>query len=96
MQDKVSAFIREFGLETDIQSRFIDFVAETGELGKAVLMSTDYGMRKAVITDELLEEAGDTLFALLALFSDLSLNEEEVLEDVLKRYRSRMEQLRKP
>jgi hypothetical protein len=93
MQEKVAEFIHAYGLETDIQTRFIDFISEAGDLGKTILFSTDYGTRKAVKNDELSRQAGDTLFALLALFSDLSISDEEVLRDVLSRYEARMKEL---
>ena len=93
MQEKVAEFIHAYGLETDIQTRFIDFISEAGDLGKAILLSTDYGTRKALKNEELSRQAGDTLFALLALFSDLSISDEEVLRDVLSRYEARMKEL---
>ena len=93
MQEKVAEFIHAYGLETDIETRFIDFISEAGDLGKSILLSTDYGTRKAVPSEDLKAQAGDTLFALLALFSDLSISEEEVLKDVLARYEARMKEL---
>ena len=93
MQEKAAEFIRAYGLRADIQSRYIDFIAEAGELGKAILLSSDYGMRKAEISEDLICEAGDTLFALLALFEDLRINAEDVLEDTLRRYHARMAEL---
>ena len=95
MQNKVAEFIETYGLFTDIQSRFIDLVSETGSLGKQILNSSDYGLRPVEKNDELSSKAGDTLFALLALLSDLGLNEEELLAEVLSRYEARMKELTK-
>ena len=94
MQNSVAEFIQKYGLFTDLQSRYIDLVSETGALGKEILNSTDYGLRPVEKNEALSSKAGDALFALLALLSDLGLSEEEVLAEVLQRYEARMLELK--
>ena len=92
MQEKVSQFVEQYGLTADAQSRYIDFMSEAGQLGKAILNASDYGTRPLEVSDEIVAEAGDCLFSLLALFNEFGLEESEVLQAVLTSYDARMKQ----
>ena len=62
-------------------------------MGKQILFCTDYGNRPLEASEELCDQAGDTLFALLALLNDLNISEKEILEKTMARYEARMKQL---
>ncbi|MBQ9327632.1 MAG: MazG-like family protein [Solobacterium sp.] len=93
MMRKVKEFIEEYGLTADLQSRYIDFVSETGELGKAILSSTDYGTSPLRLTEDIQTEAGDVLFSLLTLFTEMGIDDEQLLDEVLETYRARLDQM---
>ena len=42
-QDRVAAFVDEYGLETDLAYHALDLESEVGEIAKEVTTSTDYG-----------------------------------------------------
>lgn len=89
MQNKVRAFIHEHGLELSPELRFIDLSSETGELGKAILTATDYGTEDFAMHDNLIEEAGDCIFSLLALLNTLDIDAEAALDSALAKYERR-------
>ncbi len=92
MTNKVGDFLDAYQLHIDMQSRYIDFMSEAGRLGKTILDATDYGLHSAEPTDAFRKQAGETLFALEALLSESGINPEEILEEILADYRSRMEE----
>ena len=92
MTNKVSEFLDEFELHTDMQSRYIDFMSEAGRLGKTILEATDYGMRPAEPTASYRRQAGETLFALAALLSESGIDPDSILDEILAEYRKRMEE----
>ncbi|SMO36611.1 MazG-like family protein [Halorubrum cibi] len=89
-QERVSAFVEEHGLETDLAYRVLDLESEVGEVAKEVTTSTDYGSSPEaaeVATDEI----GDCLFALLALAEAADVDAGEALEVALAKYEDRIE-----
>ncbi|MCL2565584.1 MAG: MazG-like family protein [Defluviitaleaceae bacterium] len=92
MQKAVKEFLDEFSLHTSPETRYLDLVAEIGELGKEILKATDYGKKYFVKTTQIAEETGDCLFSLLALCEELGVNGEEVLLRALAKYRKRFEE----
>ena len=91
MMNDVSRFLDRYGLHIDPQSRYIDFISEAGQLGSALLESTDYGSHTAVMNDSFRDEAGDCLFSLIALISEAGIQPDELLAEVLARYQKRMD-----
>ena len=91
MMNKVAEFLDRYNLHIDVQSRYIDFVSEAGQLGNAILESTDYGSHSLKTTEAFRDEAGDCLFSLIALLSEAGIDPEELLGGVLSRYQERMD-----
>ena len=91
MMNDVAKFLDRNGLHIDPQSRYIDFVSETGQLGRAILESTDYGSHTAEMNASFRDEAGDCLFSLIALISETGIEPDELLSEVLERYQKRMD-----
>ncbi len=93
MQEKVKQLVERYGLSASRESRYIDLVAQAGDLGKALLGSSDYGYQELNTTEEIKEEAGNLLFSLLALMNDFEIDENEVLDQVIERYEARMKEV---
>jgi len=89
VQNLVKEFIENQGWQTDAKSRYIDLVSEIGELGKEILLSTDYGKQDFAITPSVVDEIGDCIFSLSALCEAVDINAEEALNQSLDKYRSR-------
>ncbi len=92
MQNAVKQFMDQHQLFCGIASRYIDLTSETGELGKEILKSTAYGSCKFQLTGSFADEAGDCLFALLALMCEAGINAEESLHAALAKYERRFAQ----
>ena len=92
MTETVNAFIRDNGLQTDVLTRYVDLVSEIGELGKELVVSTDYGKREMAVSDEMKMEVGDCLFSMLALCHALDVDVVWALEAALDKYRQRKTQ----
>ena len=89
-QDRVAAFVDEYGLETDLAYHALDLESEVGEIAKEVTTSTDYGRSPSaasIATDEI----GDALFALLALAEAADVDADEALDEALSKYEARIE-----
>ncbi|WP_324758522.1 MazG-like family protein [Haloarcula montana] len=94
-QDRVAAFVDDNDLSAPPAYRLLDLASELGEVAKELNESTAYGSdpeRAAVAEDEL----GDTLFALLALCSELDVDAGEALETALAKYESRLDDAETP
>ena len=89
MQERVSAFLEEFDLATDVASRMLDLVSETGEMAKEVLTATNYGENDFTPTENWEEEIGDCLFTLCALAEETDIDLDAALQKVLQKYRQR-------
>ncbi|MCL2619904.1 MAG: hypothetical protein FWD97_03080 [Defluviitaleaceae bacterium] len=89
MQELVKEFIEKQGWRTDAQSRYLDLVSEVGELGKEILLSTDYGKTDFSLTPSTTDEMGDCLFSLLALCTEMGINSEEALKQSISKYEAR-------
>ena len=93
MQEKVKQLVDRYGLTASKESRYIDLISQAGDLGKALLGSSDYGLRELNTNEEIREEAGNLLFSLLALMNDFDIDENEVLDQVITRYEERMKEV---
>ena len=91
MQKTVTEFVEQHNLSCGVQTRYIDFVSEIGELGKEILKSTDYGKSAFHPTESAVEEMGDCLFSLLALCSEMNISAEEALHYALNKYSRRFD-----
>ncbi|MFC7077517.1 MazG-like family protein [Haloarcula halophila] len=94
-QDRVAAFVDDHDLSAPPAYRLLDLASELGEVAKELNESTAYGSdpgRATAAEDEL----GDTLFALLALCSELDVDAGEALETALAKYESRLDDAETP
>ena len=91
MQKMVEDFILKNDLKTDVPTRYIDLVSEIGELGKEILMSTDYGKKSFTTSAPMTDEVGDCLFSFLALCHELGINAQDALYNSLEKYERRLE-----
>ena len=89
MQELVKEFVEKQGWRTDAQSRYLDLVSEVGELGKEILLSTNYGKSDFSSTQSMADEMGDCLFSLLALCTEMGINAEEALKQSMAKYEAR-------
>lgn len=89
MQNKVRNFIQDHKLDCPLESRYLDLMSELGELGKEILLATNYGKTNFSPSKNLSSEMGDCLFSLLALCDSLGLDAEAALEGALAKYRAR-------
>ena len=92
MQNLVKEFMDDYQLHTDAQTRFVDLVSEVGELGKEILLATDYGKQNYAPSPALSGEVGDCLFSLLALCCQTGIDAQQALEQALSKYRTRFAQ----
>ena len=92
MQKTVSDFIQKHNLQTTPEIRYIDLTSEIGELGKEILLSSNYGANKYSKTHETEDEIGDCLFSLLALCCALDIDAETALHKALEKYEKRFAQ----
>ena len=91
MQKLVEQFLEENRMQCGETARYLDLVSEVGELGKELLKGSDYGAHPYQHRDRTREELGDCLFALLALSSALHIDAREALEQVLEKYKHRLD-----
>ena len=89
MQKIVQEFTAQHNLSCGVQTRYLDFVSETGELGKEILKSTNYGKNDFTVTETAVEEMGDCLFSLLALCNEMNIEAEEALKYAIEKYGKR-------
>lgn len=97
LQESVRAFIQEYDLSSDPQSRLLDLMSEVGEVAKEALLSTDYGKARVEQTQEtgqlctasMEDELGDVLFSYFSLCDSLGVDAEKVLAHSLQKYRDR-------
>lgn len=89
IQDKVSRFSKEKGIDSSVNIRIIDLASEVGELSKEVLKGTDYGSKQFEKTEQWESEVGDVLFSLICLANETNTDLETCLDYVLDRYEKR-------
>ena len=89
-QDRVAAFVDEYGLETGLAYHALDLESEVGEIAKEVTTSTDYG-RNPNAASIAADEVGDALFALLALAEAGDIDAADALDEALGKYEARID-----
>lgn len=89
IQNQVSDFVTQNGLQSDVNIRMLDFASEVGELSKEILKGSAYGTRAFEITDGLSGELGDTFFSLLCIANKTGMNLETCLSQVFLKYEER-------
>jgi NTP pyrophosphatase (non-canonical NTP hydrolase) len=79
----------EFRLNMPVEHSTIDLAAEVGELGKEILLSTDYGTKPFAATANLEAEFGDVFYALIGLANELQVDLDQALRSRVDSYRER-------
>jgi len=80
LQQTATELARKYGLNTPVMARYVDLVAEVGEIGKELLVGSDYGAKDIEATGDMVKEMGDVVFSLALLASSLDLDLEECLQ----------------
>ena len=93
-QQTAADLAREYALDAPAMARYADLVSEIGELGKELLLGSNYGKNQMRITDNTAKEIGDVLFALALLADSLDLDMEKCFLDAVEKYKKRFEQTR--
>lgn len=88
-QELVSQMTKKYNLEISPELRYIDLTSELGELGKEILLSTEYGRNEFSATDNLESEIGDTFYSLICIANSLDINLSNALIKVIKKYEQR-------
>lgn len=89
VQETVAQMTERYNLEISPELRYIDLASEVGELGKEILLSTDYGKNQFDATDNLESEIGDTFYSLICIANSLEINLSNALIKVIKKYEQR-------
>ena len=89
LQEEVLKFTQKYNLNGSPEVRYIDLTSEIGELGKEILIGSDYGEKKFEKTGNLDAELGDTLFSLICLSNELNVDLDSALENVITKYENR-------
>ena len=88
-QEMIKQITNKYNLEISPELRYIDLSSEVGELGKEILLSTDYGDNQFIATDNLESEIGDTLYSLICIANSLNIDLSKALMSVLQKYEKR-------
>lgn len=88
-QELVAQMTEKYNLEISPELRYIDLTSELGELGKEILLSTEYGRNEFSATDNLESEIGDTFYSLICIANSLDINLSNALIKVTKKYEQR-------
>lgn len=89
IQDVVTRFTKEKGLDSTVTVRIVDLASEVGELSKEVLKGTDYGTKPFERTTGWDSEVGDVLFSLICIANVTDTDLEECLNNALDKYNKR-------
>ncbi len=89
-QARVAEFIAHHRLQTNPAVRMLDLVSEVGELAKEVLKSSAYGQNPFHPTAAWREELGDVYFALLCLAELTGVEMTAALDEVMRKYETRL------
>jgi len=90
IQKHLSVMAEKWGLSKDIMIRYADLVSELGELGKELVVGTNYGEKPLEASENLAEEIGDVFFTLLLLANALDLDIEECFAKTMEKCEKRM------
>lgn len=70
--------------------RMLDIVSEVGELTKEIIKSNQYGKTSFQITNDLMLEMGDVLYAILSFCEENKIDSEQCLNMAIEKYRNRL------
>jgi len=89
-QQIVKDFAKEQGFDAPPMARLADLASEVAELGKELLLGTDYGKSELRLTANTENELGDVIFVLMMLANSLELDLEKCLNKSMEKYRKRL------
>ena len=92
LQEQIKLFCLNYGMIAQPETRVLDIASELGEVSKEVLKGTDYGRVPFSKTDELPEEVGDVLFALIQFANESGVDLDESLKAVMRKYEKRIKE----
>ena len=91
LQRQVRDFVAAYDLQTNLQSRLLDWVSEVGEVAKEALKGTQYGSVSFRPTEGWEGELGDAFFSLICVANATGVDLDTALDRALEKYRSRLE-----
>ncbi len=93
LQKRVRDFTAANDMDAPPEHRFLDLMAELGELAKEILKSSEYG-EKPFTPDPVSwpDELGDAAFSLLALANATGTDIEDALNGALTKYQKRIDE----
>ncbi len=91
IQKKIKDFCQKYNINSSIENRLLDTMSELGEVSKEVLKMKDYGKSKLEYRKKIRGELGDLFFSLITVANFFDINLEEVLEEVLSKYKERLD-----
>ena len=91
-QHEAAKLAQKYCLNANLTARYMDLVSEIGELGKELLLGSEYGNKELKITDDATKEIGDIVFALAMLANEMNLDLDECFAEAMEKYRKRFEQ----
>jgi len=89
-QEKVNVFCKKNQIDSPIEHRTLDIMAELGELSKEILKVTNYGRTSFRGNEKVKVELGDVFFSIITLANKLDIDLSEALDIVLKKYEKRL------
>lgn len=90
IQQHITSFCKEHGLESPVEHRVLDTMSELGEVAKEVLKMSHYGRQPVEYREELKSELGDVLFSLITIANTFDVDLEDALQHVLEKYEKRL------
>ena len=90
IQKKIEEFCKEHNLLSPPEHRVLDTMSELGEVAKEILKMSDYGRKEIKYRKELELELGDLLYSLITIANYFSIDLENALDLVLKKYEKRL------
>jgi len=91
IQQESAQIAAQYSLSTSAAARYIDLCAEIGELGKELLIGSDYDSIPLQTTDNTAKELGDIVFSLAMLANSLDLDLQCCFDQAIDKYRKRFE-----
>lgn len=89
LQQVAAELAQEYGLNAPLMARYTDLVSEVGELGKELLLGSNYGNSELKITAGTATEIGDVLFSLVMIANSLNLDLDNCFDEAIEKYRQR-------
>ncbi len=95
IQKEIREWIRDKGFKWPLYVQYIHLVEEIGELGESLTVSQGdrkqgSGEKALADHDDVEEEIGDSLFALISIANELNLDIKKILDETFIRYDMKM------